>query len=157
MPRADLRRLALAAAAGAAALAAAPAHAACTATTVGVNFGNYNPQAPGPDDSTGSVSVRCFFFDSAVDSIALSTGGSGTFLPRRMNGGAFTLDYNLYTTAARNVVWGNGSGGTQTVTPAGTFAFPFINYTATVYGRIPGLQNVGAGTYADTIVVTVTW
>ena len=126
--------------AGAAALVAAtPVQAACTATTVGVNFGNYDPQAAGPDDSTGTVSVRCFFFDSAVDSIALSTGGSGTFLPRRMNGGAFNLSYNLYTTAGRTIVWGNGSGGTQTVTPAGTFGFPFVNYAATVYGRIPAL------------------
>ena len=150
-------RLLLALAVGAVALGASPAKAACTATTVGVNFGAYNPQAAGNDDSTGTVNVRCFFFDSAVDNIALSSGGSGTYFPRRMNGGAFNLNYNLYTTAARTIVWGNGGGGTQTVTPTGTFNFPFINYTATVHGRIPALQNVGAGTYADTITVTVTW
>jgi spore coat protein U-like protein len=151
------RRLLSLAAAGLACFVATPAGAACTATTVGVAFGAYDPQAAGPDDGTGTVNVRCLFFDSAVDSIALGTGGSGTYFPRRMTGGAFNLNYNLYTTAARTNVWGNGGGGTQTVTPGGTFNFPFINYSATVYGRIPALQNVGAGTYTDTVVVTVTW
>ena len=145
------------AAAGAALLIAAPARAACTASTVGVNFGAYDPQAAGPDDSTGTVNIRCLIFDSLVDSVALGTGSSGTYFPRRMNGGAFNLAYNLYTTAGRTIVWGNGSGGTQTVVPPNTTTFIFRDYAATVYGRIPALQNVGAGTYNDTIVVTVTW
>ena len=139
------------------ALAAAPAQAACTVTTVPVTFGNYDPRSATPDDATGTVNIRCLIFDSLVDSVALGTGGSGTYAPRRMNGGAFNLNYNLYTTAARTIVWGNGSGGTQMVVPPNTTNFIFRDYTATVYGRIPALQNVGVGTYTDTIVVTVTW
>ena len=156
MPRAERLRLG-AFTAAALAFLATPAEAACTASTVGVNFGAYDPQAAGPDDSTGTVNIRCLIFDSLVDSVALSTGGSATYFPRRMNGGAFNLDYNLYTTAGRTIVWGNGTGGTQTVVPPNTTTFIFRDYTATVYGRIPGLQNVGAGAYADSIVVTVTW
>ena len=156
MPRASLRAIAVAAAC-AATLAAAPARAACTVTTVGVAFGAYDPQAAGPDDGTGTVSVRCLFFDSPLDSIALGTGGSGTYFPRRMTSGPWTLNYNLYTTAARAIIWGDGTGGTAMVNPPGVLAFPFRNHTATVYGRIPALQNVGAGAYTDTVVVTVTW
>jgi len=41
------------------------------------------------------------------------------------------------------------SGGTVT---AGT-----RNFARTIYGRIPRLQNVGAGAYGDTIILTVTF
>ena len=79
-----------------------------------------------------------------------------------MTSGAETLNYNLYTTAARNIVWGDGSGATQQV--AGAISVPggakvTVTATHTVYGRISAPQNVAAGTYVTTspIVVTVTY
>ena len=140
----------------AALLVHAPAEAACTVTTVSVAFGAYDPQSAAPDDSAGTIVVTCRIPDPPPN-VALSTGGSGPYFPRSMTNGPWTLNYNLYTTAARTVIWGNGSGGTQTVNPPGVLSPPNRIYTATVYGRIPALQNVGAGTYGDTVIVTVTW
>jgi spore coat protein U-like protein len=63
-----------------------------------------------------------------------------------------TLEYNIYTSATRTQVWGDGTHGTTTVnlknvrknTP------PVI-----VYGKIEPLQNVSTGNYSDQVVVTV--
>jgi spore coat protein U-like protein len=83
-------------------------------------------------------------------SISLSSG-SGTFAARSMTSGAYILSYNLYTTAARNVVWGNGAGAAATV--GGTGSGSTMNIA--VYGRLPAGQNVHPASYADSIVVTV--
>ena len=134
----------------------APAQAACTVTTVSVAFGAYDPTTGTADDSVGSATAQCKRNDPAPN-IALSTGGSGTYSPRRMTGGVWTLNYNLYTNVARTIVFGDGTGGTATVNPPGVNVPGNTDYTATIYGRIPALQNVGAGGYTDTITVTVTW
>lgn len=149
-------RLIAAAAATWALLGAAPA-GACTITTTAVAFGTYNPQAAGADDGTGTIALACH---PSVDSpnVAIGTGGSGTFSPRRMSNGVSTLDYNLYTTTARTVVWGNGTAGTSTVTlSGGSVSGGVRRFSRTVFGRIPALQNVTAGIYGDTVIVTVTF
>jgi len=136
--------------------APAPAHAACTVSTVGVAFGAYNPQSAAAVDSTGTVNVTCTIFDPAPE-VELGTGNSGTFSPRRMSNGISNLNYNLYTAATRTIVWGDGSGSTQSVTLSGGTVTLFFwrTYSRTIYGRIPGSQNVTAGAYNDTIIVTV--
>lgn len=135
---------------------AAPA-AACTITATGVAFGAYNPQATGHDNSTGTIQLACAPSVTAPI-VALSAGGSGTFSPRRLDGGAFDLDYNLYSNSGRTTIWGNGTGGTVTVTlSGGTVSGGVRRFSRTIYGRIPRLQNVGAGSYSDTITVTVTF
>jgi spore coat protein U-like protein len=137
-------------------LASSPA-GACTISAVGVAFGAYNPQSAANDDGTGTVNLACPPSVMAPI-VALSKGGSPTYSPRRMTGGAFTLTYNLYTTAARTTVWGDGTGGTVTVTlTGGTVSGGVRNFSRTIYGRAPGSQNVGAGAYSDTITLTVTF
>ena len=145
----------------AAALLAAPFFcapaSACTISSAGVAFGAYNPQSAANDDSTGTVTLACAPTVTAPV-VALSTGGSGTYSPRRMTNGAFNLNYNLYTTAARTVIWGNGIGGTVTQTlTGGTVSGGIRNFSRTIYGRAPGSQNIGAGAYLDTITLTVTF
>jgi spore coat protein U-like protein len=130
---------------------------ACTISAAGVAFGAYNPQSAANDDSTGTVNLAC---PTAVMApvVALSTGGSGTYSPRRMTNGAFNLSYNLYTTNARTVIWGNGSGGTVTQTlSGGTISGGTRNFSRIIYGRAPGSQNIGAGDYPDTIPPTLTF
>jgi spore coat protein U-like protein len=130
---------------------------ACTISAVGVAFGAYNPQSAANDDATGTVTLAC---PTAVTApvVELSTGGSGTYSPRRMTNGAFNINYNLYTTAARTVVWGNGTGGTVKLTlSGGTVSGGTRNFSRSIFGRAPGSQNVGAGSYLDTIVLTVTF
>lgn len=130
----------------------------CTVTATNVSFGNYNPLDGANNDATGSVRVRCILLVALVGSftIDLSTGDSGSYTTRRMRNGANALTYNLYTTAARTQVWGNGTGSSVQVT-RNFLALLSVDDTTTVYARIPAGQNVPAGAYGDTIVVTVTY
>ena len=149
-------RALLAAALLAAPLIGAPA-AACTISGTGVAFGAYDPQSAASDDSAGTVSVNCH---PSVESpiVALSTGQSGSYAARRMSGGSFNINYNLYTSGARTIVWGDGTGGSVTQTlSGGTVSGGTRTFSRTIYGRIPALQNVGAGPYSDTITLTVTF
>lgn len=129
---------------------AAPARATCTVTATPVAFGAYLPFSAAPTDSTGTVSLHCGPPADVV--IALSTGGSGSYASRLMASGGSHLNYQLYSNAARTTVWGDGTGGTVTVSESVTGS-----ETSTVYGRIPALQGVAPGFYVDTITVTVTF
>jgi spore coat protein U-like protein len=71
-----------------------------------------------------------------------------------MTSGANLLNYNLYTTTARTTVWGNGTAGTGVLAGTGTG----IVQAVTVYGRVAsGQTSVPAGSYVDTVSVTVTY
>lgn len=130
---------------------------ACTISSAGVAFGAYNPLAAGHDNSTGTVRVDCAPAVTAPI-VALSTGGSGTYSPRRLTNGSFNLNYNLYSNSGRTIIWGDGTGGTVTVTlSGGSVSGGIRRFTRTIYGRITALQNVGAGAYSDTITLTVTF
>lgn len=65
------------------------------------------------------------------------------------------MSYNLYTSAARSVIWGNGTGGTQLVSDNVTLFSGSLIRNYTTYGRIPVGQDRAAGSYADSIIVTV--
>lgn len=112
-----------------------------------VGFGAYDPLASRPLDGVGKVQVNC---DAAVGfSVSLGAGG-GTFEARTLSAGSAELGYNLYTDAARATVWGDGISG-DSVSSSGTLV------DLPIYGRIPALQNIPAGSYADTITVTVSY
>ena len=88
-------------------------------------------------------------------SIALSTGASGNFALRTMTSGVAILSYNLYTTASNNVVWGDGTGGSQIMMLSLGIGLPTMA-TATVYGLVPS-QDPAPGSYTDTITVSVSY
>jgi spore coat protein U-like protein len=119
-------------------------------TTTSVAFGTYNPLNASPTDSTGTISYFCPGALAPV--ISISTGSSGSFSPRQMTTAtADLLSYNLYTDAARTTIWGDGTGGSTTV--AGTTALnPATN---TIYGRVFPQQSAAAGSYSDTLTVTI--
>ena len=134
------------------------AQAACSVSATGVAFGIYDTTAAAPDDATGTISVSCTPLSGLAGyTVSLSTGSSGSYTARRMASGGSTLNYNLYSDAARTQVWGNGSGGTDTVGSFILLAFFGGFGTHQVYGRIPARQAADPGSYADTIIVTVTY
>lgn len=136
--------------------ASVPLHAAtCGVSANSVAFGAYNPFDLLPHDAAGNIQVSCNDVLVALSyTLRLSAGGSGSYAPRRMSGGAYTLDYNLYTDPAHATVWGDGSASTATVT--GAFAVTVSgSANHAVYGRVPAGQNAGAGSYSDTVTVTV--
>ena len=131
------------------ALTAQQGHA-CTLNVTGVNFGSYDVFSNSALDTTGNIDVNC---PSGVGySIELTEGG-GTHTQRVMGSGAHRLNYNLYTASNRAVVWGDATSGTVTVNGTGIG----VNVNHAVYGRIPALQNVHAGSYSDIIIVELTF
>jgi len=68
-----------------------------------------------------------------------------------MTGGGDFLTYELYTTVARTTVWGTGAVAGLTIPVAPSRAAR----TFTVFGRVPGAQDVTAASYADTVVATI--
>ncbi len=128
------------------------AMAACTISTTPVNFGNYNAFNPAPVDSTGSVTYACQSSDKDI-TISLDRGGASTFNPRRMLKGSEALSYNLFLDAARTVIWGDGTGGTQIYFDSNRPPRPSV--TVTIHSRIPPGQDVTVGTYTNTITATI--
>lgn len=85
--------------------------------------------------------------------IQLDGGGSGSILLRSMSGPG-ALAYQLYTDAARSIIFGDGGLG-DVVNVSGTgYGNPA---TVTVYGRVPQADAAAAdpGNYIDTINVTI--
>ena len=127
----------------------------CTLSVTGVNFSPYDVLAPAPNDTVGNLAISCD--EVPPPGVTVSIGASptsGGFSPRRMRGTFDLLDYNLYTEARHANVWGDGTNSTNTV----SVRVPRNNpATLKIYGRIPPQQNVSAGSYADTLVVTINW
>ncbi len=125
-------------------------------------YGAYDTLAISPVQVNATVTVGCLVVAGPLNAIGytVSLGASATTatMTRAMAGplGA-RLQYNLYTSAARTTVWGDGSAGTQTVagsvTPVSLGAAASRNHT--ISGNVPARQGVRAGAYTDSILVTV--
>jgi len=156
------------------ALAAAPAHAGCkVATAPGtLAFGAYKPITFGSEIASADVESQVTFTIGCNQVLApltcllplftsnytltISAGNGGSPLTRQMTGshGGPNMNYNLYTTSGRTVVWGNGTLGTSvasSITGCNT-----RNHT--IYGKIPlGQKTLKPGSFGDALVVTVTF
>jgi spore coat protein U-like protein len=128
--------------------------AACSVSSSGVSFGVYDILTPAPNDSTGSVVLLCSPSDKNIR-VTLSPGSSGTYIARTLKQGSDQLLYNLFRDAARTIVWGDGSGGTSVLLVTNWTGGPNVSQTHPIYGRMPAQQDAAAGTYNDSIVVTI--
>ena len=136
---------------------AADTSAACNVSTNPVIFGNYDVFSPVPLDTSGAIIIQCDETPAVKVDISIGPSpGSGSFDPRTMGqiSGTDSLLYNLYRDTNRSEIWGNGSGNTFTDRKNVNRNKPQV---VTVYGRIPPLQNVSAGSYTDTLTVTINW
>ena len=125
--------------------------ASCTLSVAPLDFGTIASLAGNVDAST-SVTATC---TSGVPySISLGLGnGSGVSTPaaRKMTDAANTLTYGIYQNAARTTAWGDQSSNDYDGTGTGT------PQSIPVYGRVPPQPMPPAGTYRDTVVVTITY
>jgi spore coat protein U-like protein len=103
-------------------------------------------------DSTADLTVLCT--DGVAYNIGLNAGanGGGVTLARAMVNGTDDVTYDLFSDVGRSTHWGN-TILVNTVASTGTGA----NQTFTVYGRVPVQDTPPAGTYTDTVTVTVTY
>lgn len=84
--------------------------------------------------------------------VALDGGQAASEVPRSMtDGNGNSLDYFIFQDAARTQYWGTGeTAQSLTVDPSGTGSW-------IVYGRIIRDQIVPAGTYSDSVNITLTF
>lgn len=128
---------------------AVPAVAAsCTLSSSGVNFGTYDPVDAVDTRGTGTVRLDC---DTAVNASVAISGGGRSAVDHAMTNGSSPLVYDLYVDPQHAMTWGDGTGGSQTVTFDGTAV------DRPIYGSIRARQRVTAGSYADTILLTVSY
>jgi len=128
----------------------------CTISALPVAFGTYDTigvNVATDRTAEGSVTVLCTAGASA--SVSLGQGvnavGDVPVTPvRRMASGANRLGYSLYSDVALTSVWG-------ATTSAVTALADGASHAMTVYGKIPAGQNLPAGSYADTVVATITF
>jgi spore coat protein U-like protein len=147
-------------------LSAAPAYAqmtTCNGGNVALSLGVYNGFQAKPLDSSGVFVVTCTRSGGPPTTIVTVGIGpstvSGTIATRqlRLVAGADLLAYNLYRDAGRSLVWGNTVGAD---TVAQTLSIPNNtsgSLTYTIFGRIGALQDIRAGSYNDSLTVTVTF
>lgn len=129
--------------------AAAPAAAAsCTVSPQNPSFGVYDPFSSSASDTAATITVTCDT-ETAFE-IALGPG-EGSYAARTMSAGPDTMAYNLYVDPQRTMVWGDGTGGSNTVSAVSARS------DITVYARAPARQNLRPGSYADVVSVTVTY
>lgn len=124
----------------------------CTIAAGDLAFGDYDPTG-GDLDATSTIQLLCT--SSAQWNLALNEGtySGATVTTRKMTGpGTYSLNYGLYRNSLRTDNWGK-TVGTDTLSGVGSGSTENV----TVYGRIPGTQNVGAGGYVDTITATVSF
>jgi spore coat protein U-like protein len=133
--------------------ACADAAPSCSISATGVSFSTYDVFSAVANDSTGSVTFNCTGSAHNIV-ITLSKGSNSTFNPRTMTGPASeTLNYNLYSDAARTAIWGDGTVGTTTYANANPpNGAPVV---VTIYGRIPAGQDVRTGSYSDTVTAII--
>jgi spore coat protein U-like protein len=127
--------------------------AVCSVAATDLNFGVYSAQAGGDTMTNTTVIATCT--PGTTYNIALGPGGAGNiYAGRQMSSGPNKLNYQLYRDAGRTNIWGNTIGTDTVVGGGGTGGLPVPH---TVYGTLARNQVVPAGSYQDTIVVTITY
>lgn len=103
--------------------------------------------------ANGTISVQCTNTTPYNIGLNAGTGSGATVAARKMTSGAgATITYSLYRDTARTQVWGD-TVGTNTVSGTGNGAVQ----TVTVHGSVPAQATPAAGSYTDTVTVTVTY
>ncbi|MFO1066958.1 MAG: spore coat U domain-containing protein [Geminicoccaceae bacterium] len=121
---------------------------ACALNGGTMAFGQYLSGQTTNLDAVGQINyVNC----SGTLTFELDGGQSADVNNRVMLSGTFQLRYQLYRNSTRTAVWGLGSNAQQLqlLTP--------LTGKIDVYGRIPSGQTVPAGSYTDTVNVTLTF
>ena len=126
----------------------------CTVSTTPLAFGNVDSTSASNVDATGGLSITCTNGSAWTASAGVGAGSGASYASRKMTAGSDLLNYNIYTSAARTTVWGDGTASTGTIGGTGNGSAQSV----TVYGRVAGGQNgVPVGSYADTVAVTITY
>ena len=147
-------------------------HAAlsCSVGGVSLNFGTYDDSSAATTDVSAAFSVSCCRNPPGSNANLTVTLGPSTdstagnkILTRQMknSGNADLLNYQLYSGSFGGTVWGDGViGGSAWVQAISTNkncpGVTVIPVGSAIFGRIFPQQTVSAGTYGDTVTITIT-
>lgn len=125
---------------------------ACLVTSVdAMSFGSYDPTAAaagayGFADAGGAgVNFKCT--PNATFTVSLGNGANYASSTRNMANGSNKLAYTIYSDSARTTPWAT----TATTTTVGSLGTNTVSF----YGGVAAGQSVPAGSYSDTVVVSV--
>ena len=125
----------------------------CQVSADALAFGEVDGIAsPTNIDATTTIRVVCSKQTAYNVLLVLSnnnTGGSSAM--KGQAGNTDAVPYRLYSDSARSAPW--GSLASNDVSGIGNG----LTQSLTVYGRVPGLPNVQADNYKDTVIVNVTY
>lgn len=133
-------------------LVSATVSSACLVSATDLSFGAYDTTSSSDNDNVSAVTVACTIGTPYQIGISAGGGTGATMAIRKMTNGANTLKYSLYSDTGRTTVWGN-TLNTDTLSATAVL----LPTAHSVYGRVPALQNVPAGTYLDTVTVTLSY
>ncbi len=120
---------------------------ACAITANAMNFAIYDPSLPYDDSAVGTIGITC----NGPHALQISLITNDRCTLRYLRSGNNRLAYNLYQDPGHQIVWGslNPICGLTAVTDKTREAqFP-------IYGNIPRLQAVNAGSYSDLVTIQV--
>lgn len=118
--------------------------------------GSPNIDAATSDGASGGIEIECN--DNITYSIAVNAGMHHNGTTRRMQNGSNAtqfVNYGLFTNPARTVPWPINTPVSTTITGA-TPGTPVTNVHH-FYGRVPPQNQAIAGTYVDTLEVSISW
>lgn len=121
-----------------------------------MNFGNYDPLNDSIAEAT--ITATCTAGGSVNPYIGLNLGTYPNQETNKRNllnfsGGTPTaLDYEIYGDSARSKPWGE-----TTTSGAVQFVASGKPQQLTAFGKIPSGQSVRAGSFSDTVVVTINY
>lgn len=137
----------------------------CTPTNNQILFGTYNPLGTSVLDSTATFIITCVNAGNATTVSYTATLSNQTLRQLAPTAGSDRINYDVYIDSTRATVWGDGTGGTGTLT--GSITVPKKSSASTppltYYGRITAGQDVSATSggsaptsYSQTLTITVT-
>jgi spore coat protein U-like protein len=131
--------------------------ATCSVNSPSLGFGAYD-KTNGTTAST-TVTVTCTAA-SGTASVALGQGANwdGTNNTRRLKEAASGnyLAYGLYSDSSFTTAWGDGTAATNNAAAVSNSETGSAVNT-TVYGKIPANQSLFAGSFSDSVSITVTF
>lgn len=125
---------------------------ACSVTDAALNFGTIDPAAGTITPGTTNINVTCNLGTSFA--VGLDDGANVSSGARRLRRGSSTeyLDYELYKDVSISGRFGDAVTSERVSALTGLGIAPNV---IAVYGHIPSGQAASAGTYSDTVQITV--
>jgi len=131
----------------------------CNVSVSSINFGSTGSFISSAIDTTGTINVQCT--DGSPFSVGLDNGQHANSGQRRMQALAGQyVSYGLYTDSAYSLAWTTSTSTTSCSGGTGTCALGTgtgSSQPITIYAQIPPQNAPAPGSYADTVVVTVTF